>query len=668
MTASDASVGVDCSSLSGLMVARSSGKRRAALNDRVEGIARLREAAQDSRKALERGPGDRRTSLGHCEAQRDIGLARLLPNGDNPLSGSRDPVRVAGLDRREQVIGRIEQPPGRLEPDRQRDEPGLPRRQLVVALAGRTNLVGRRCHVAVLESAQRRVERHSDLRGAQPHLDELVAGGRAVPKLGGDRAQVLAVHRCRGPAAVGRGRAADRSEACDEHAGLVDRVVQYGARLLQQGSGRLVAGDDTRAAAASGIEPWIEGGFELGDRVERGSGPCSKCGSGGDHVLRRGELGGRRPLTEEEAKPEDGESGRRRGTSPYHSAMEAVAELRALPKAELHQHLDGSVRPETAVELAAEAGLALDLDEARRRMVAPTRCANQAALLEFFDLPIRLLQTASALRRVSAELVDSFIDDGIRYAEVRWAPRLHLDENLSVQDVIDAVVAGIADAAGRHGPATPIIGLIVTAMRSHPPIANVELARVAGAFGRPIVGFDLAGPEAEYPAPPHAAAFRAARDAGLSLTVHAGEVPGAEHVREALDLGARRVAHGVTAADDPEIVSLLRARDVTLDMCPTSNVQAAIVTDLESHPIGALHRAGVSVTLSTDDRTVTGTTLSAEFAAVASVQGLSRTELREIALNGFRRAFAPPNVIAPMLAAAQAAWDGWAELREGVIG
>jgi adenosine deaminase len=124
----------------------------------------------------------------------------------------------------------------------------------------------------------------------------------------------------------------------------------------------------------------------------------------------------------------------------------------------------------------------------------------------------------------------------------------------------------------------------------------------------------------------------------------------------------------VTAADDPEIVSLLRARDVTLDMCPTSNVQSAIVTDLESHPIGALHRAGVSVTLSTDDRTVTGTTLSTEFATVASVQGLSRSELREIALNGFRRAFAPPNVIAPMLAAAQAAWDGWADLGEGIIG
>jgi adenosine deaminase len=348
--------------------------------------------------------------------------------------------------------------------------------------------------------------------------------------------------------------------------------------------------------------------------------------------------------------------------------MDAVAEFRALPKAELHQHLDGSVRPQTAVELAAAIGMPLDLPEARRRMVGPERCANQSKLLEFFDLPIALLQTAAALRRASAELVESLIEDGIRYAEIRWAPRLHLGDGLSVPDVIEAVATGIADTAARQGTRTPLVGLIVTAMRSHPPMANVELARTAGAFGRPVIGFDLAGPEAEYPAPPHAAAFRAAREAGLSLTTHAGEVPGPERVREAIDLGARRVAHGVTAAGDPEIVSLLRARDITLDLCPTSNVQAGIVADLASHPIGALHRAGVSVTLSTDDRTVTGTTLSDEFAAVASTQGLSRRELVEIALNGFRRAFAPPNVIAPILATAQAAWGAWAAVEDGVIG
>jgi adenosine deaminase len=348
--------------------------------------------------------------------------------------------------------------------------------------------------------------------------------------------------------------------------------------------------------------------------------------------------------------------------------MVAVAELRVLPKAELHLHLDGSMRPETAVELAPDAGVPLDLPEARRRMIAPERCVNQAVLLEYFDLPIALLQTAAALRRVTAELVETLIDDGVTYAEVRWAPRLHLTGGLGVRDVIEAVATGISEAAARHGPRTPLIGLIVTAMRSHPPMANVELARTAAGFGRPVVGFDLAGPEAEFPAPPHAAAFRAAHDAGLSLTVHAGEVPGPQRIREALDLGARRVAHGVTAAEDPDVIALVRARDVTLDLCPTSNVQAGIVADLASHPIAALHRAGLSVTLSTDDRTVTGTTLSAEFEQIARAQALSRAELAAIALNAFRRAFAPPHVMAPMHSAAREAWTAWAAAGERVIG
>lgn len=333
--------------------------------------------------------------------------------------------------------------------------------------------------------------------------------------------------------------------------------------------------------------------------------------------------------------------------------------LRSLPKAELHQHLDGSVRPSTAVELAGTIGVALDADEARRRMVGPERCASQAELLAFFDLPIALLQTAEALERVTAELVEDLMRDGVRYAEVRWAPRLHMENGLSVQAVLEAVATGIARAASAHGPATPLVGLIVTAMRSHPPAANVELARSAAAFGPPIVGFDLAGPELAWPAPPHAAAFNAAREGGLALTAHAGEIPGAQRVREVLEFGVRRVAHGVTAIEDESLLQLIRARDITLDLCPTSNVQAGVVADLASHPIAALHRAGVSVTISTDDRTVTGISLSEEMARTAGAVDLAAGELRAIALNGFDRAFAPATLVAPARAAAARAWDAW---------
>ena len=324
------------------------------------------------------------------------------------------------------------------------------------------------------------------------------------------------------------------------------------------------------------------------------------------------------------------------------------------------------MRPETAVELATAAGIPLTLDDATARMVGPPRCRDQAELLTYFDLPIALLQTAPALRRVTAELVESMADDGLRYAEIRWAPRLHLERGLSVVDVIEAVATGIGEAAARIGPRTPFIGLIVTAMRSHPPGANVELARTAAAFGPPVIGFDLAGNEAEYPAPPHAAAFLAAAAGGLALTTHAGEVPGPERIREALDLGVRRIAHGVTTADDPNLVELVRERDVTLDLCPTSNVQAGIVADLASYPLAALHRAGVSVTISTDDRTVSATTLTDELARIATAQRLTHVELASIAVNAFRRGFGPEAVLGPMGDAAEQAWSAWAAEALGI--
>jgi adenosine deaminase len=340
--------------------------------------------------------------------------------------------------------------------------------------------------------------------------------------------------------------------------------------------------------------------------------------------------------------------------------VDLAAQLARLPKAELHQHLDGALRPATAVELAAEIGLPLNEDEAHARLVAPPRCANQAELLTYFELPIALLQTAPALERATAELIADLRADGVRYAEIRWAPRLHLQRGLAVPDVIEAVARGVSRAAATIGPSTPLIGLIVTALRSHPPAANVELARSAAAFGAPVVGFDLAGPEAEYPAPPHAAAFRAAEDGGLRLTAHAGEVAGPERIREAVTLGAERIAHGVTAAGDPEIIELLRERDVTLDLCPTSNVQAGIVPDLAQHPVARLHRSGVSVTISTDDRTVSDTTLTAELARTAEETGLTRGELAEITLNAFRRGFAARPVLDAALAEAEPAWRAWA--------
>jgi adenosine deaminase len=331
-----------------------------------------------------------------------------------------------------------------------------------------------------------------------------------------------------------------------------------------------------------------------------------------------------------------------------------------LPKAELHQHLDGALHPETAVELAAAIGVNLSLEDAKQRMIAPARCTNQAELLTYFDLPISLLQTDTALRRAAVELVVTLAEERVRYAEIRWAPRLHLERGLGVGAVIEAVAQGVEDAIDRLGSSAPAVSLIVTAMRSHPPAANVLLAREAATFGEPVVGFDLAGLEAEWPAPPHAAAFVAAAEGGLKLTAHAGEVAGPEHIREALDLGATRIAHGVTAVEDPELIEELKRREITLDMCPTSNVQAGIVADLAAHPLAHLHRLGVSVTCSTDDRVVANTNLTDELARTATGLGLTRKELVSIALNGFRRGFGPAMVLDRLVSEAEQEWTAWA--------
>jgi len=326
-----------------------------------------------------------------------------------------------------------------------------------------------------------------------------------------------------------------------------------------------------------------------------------------------------------------------RGLDPATWAM-----LAAMPKAELHLHLDGALRPATALELARERGLdeGLGLSGMTARLVAPPRCRDQADLLRAFDLPIAILQDAEALRRVAGELVLDVVPDGTRYVEIRWAPALHTRRGLSLAQGVAAVAGGVEDAARSTGGRVHA-RLIVVAMRSHPPQDNVRVAEIAGAFaGRGVVAFDLAGPEAAFPDPLiHASAFAAARAAGLGTTVHAGEWGGAAQVRRALQLDPARIAHGAPAIDDPGLVRELVARGVTLDLCPTSNVQAAIVPSLAAHPLARLARAGVKVTLSTDDRTVSNVDLVQEYARAHLQLGLSIPELWRISLQALDSAF-----------------------------
>jgi adenosine deaminase len=293
--------------------------------------------------------------------------------------------------------------------------------------------------------------------------------------------------------------------------------------------------------------------------------------------------------------------------------------FRAWRKAELHSHLDGAVRPASAEELADR----LDLDLPRPlRMAAPASCASQAEYIMYFADAIAVMQTAEALERTAYELGVDSAAEGVDYLEVRWAPRLHLGRGLSTREVIEAVLRGLAAAPLRAVA-------IACAMRHHAVEDNVALAREAGRFaGQGLVGFDLAGDEARYPAAPQRPAFMAARAASLRLTCHAGEAGEPASVEEALDLGVERVAHGVIGARDPRIVERLRSEGVTLDLCPTANWKCRAVMRLADHPLPRLVRGGVRCTLSTDSRTVAQTTLSDEYRIAHEVMGMTLAELR----------------------------------------
>jgi adenosine deaminase len=337
--------------------------------------------------------------------------------------------------------------------------------------------------------------------------------------------------------------------------------------------------------------------------------------------------------------------------------------VEAMPKAELHLHLDGSVRIDTALELARSRGIDAPRDWAGMfgALVGPERYTDQAELLRAFELPIALMQDAEALERIAYELVASKAADRVRYVEVRWGPLLHVVRGLSLADGIAAVVRGGRRAAER---AEVIVRFIATALRSHDPADNRRLAETAATFrDEGLTGFDLAGPEAAFPDPlAHRAAFEAARAGGLQITVHAGEWGGAAQVRRALEVRPDRIAHGPLSIEDPELCRELAYRAVTLDLCPTSNVQAGIVSSVETHPLAALHRAGVPVTLSTDDSTVSNVSLSDEYERAVTRIGLTLPELWAIDRHALTVAFAEPSALAPLRAEFDAWGAGIAEL------
>ena len=332
--------------------------------------------------------------------------------------------------------------------------------------------------------------------------------------------------------------------------------------------------------------------------------------------------------------------------------------LLRLPKAELHVHLDGSIRPGTLIELARERGVALPADDAptlAARMVV-SDAESLEEYLERFRLTLAVMQDAGAIERIAYELAEDHARETVSWLEVRFCPGLCTAAGLTPDAVLDATLAGLARARSDHGIPSAVI---VTALRSLPASSSCEMAELAVAYrNRGVCAFDLAGAERGHPVRDHLEAVRIATAGGLPLTIHAGEAFGPPSVHEAVELGgAARLGHGTRLIEDADLVEQVRAAGVLLEVCLTSNVQTRVVPSLEEHPLRGYFDAGVRVSLCTDNRLMSGISLTDEYENARDALGFTWTELVQVARMGFEGAFAPRDEKEAMLAAFEAGVD-----------
>jgi adenosine deaminase len=313
-----------------------------------------------------------------------------------------------------------------------------------------------------------------------------------------------------------------------------------------------------------------------------------------------------------------------------------------MPKAELHVHLDGSLRPETMIELAREAGVELPAKEpgALRRHMLVSDARNLDDYLKRFDITVSLLQSAEAIERVAYEMVEDAAGDNVRYLEVRYCPHLSTHGGLSMEAVVAAQHRGF-QRGERDFPVKT--GIINCSLRHYPPDRSIETAELSvrsKALG--VVGFDLAGGEAGFPPGVHAAAFDIALAGNLGITVHAGEAYGPASVSEAIRrCHAMRIGHGTRLRENPALQDFVRDRRILIESNITSNLQTRVVGKASEHPVRGYFDAGLAVTLCTDSWLMSGVSLSDEYWLAHRSLGFTREEIHRMILHAFDAAFLP---------------------------
>jgi adenosine deaminase len=320
--------------------------------------------------------------------------------------------------------------------------------------------------------------------------------------------------------------------------------------------------------------------------------------------------------------------------------------FRQLPKTDLHVHLDGSLRLDTIIDLARVHRVEIpstDPAELRRAMNLGQNCGSLVEYLKAFDVTLRVLQHEDALFRVAYELSEDAARENVRYMELRYSPMLHTRSGLKLTRVVEAVLAGLRAAHDAIGIESNVI---LCGIRNISAESSLEMAELAVAYkGRGVVGYDLAGAEYDHPAKHHKKAFQLVRDNNINCTIHAGEAYGPESIAQALHVcGAHRIGHGCRLREDGDLLHYINDHRIPLECCPSSNVQTGAVRDLASHPIKLYFDLGLRVTVNTDNRLVTDTTVSQELLHCHAQMGMSVRDIKSIIVAGFKSAFMPFHV------------------------
>ena len=336
------------------------------------------------------------------------------------------------------------------------------------------------------------------------------------------------------------------------------------------------------------------------------------------------------------------------------------------PKIDLHLHLDGSMLPESAWEMAAERGIALPadtLDAFRHFIVVTADCRSVNEYLKRFEMPLQILQDREALERTAYELVRLLAGQGLRYAEIRFAPQLHLRKELTQRDAVEAVLAGVERGMGDCP--TIDIGVILCAMCIGDYRLNMEanlqtVREAARALSEGVVAIDLAGAEGVTPLSGFATVFDLAKELGVPFTCHAGDSQGPETVLDALNFGTKRIGHGHHIFEDRELCARAIRDGVTLEVCPTSNIQCSTRASYETHPLKKLMDMGLNCTINTDNMILSDIDLDKEDDRCIQSLGLSVRDIIRCNINSVRASFMAPEKKLKLIEELLSAWEACA--------